>query len=304
MTAFFGYFGAVGRAWEFAAGALLALVAGRLAGMQRWSAEVLAWVGVALIAGSLVLLREDMPYPGWWALLPVCGTLALIASGVAGADQRSPGCCRVRPMTWAGDISYSWYLWHWPMVVFALVLWPSRPFLAPAGAVALSVVPAVLSYRFVEQPIRLASRMPRRRLGLLAAACFGIPLALAGLLALGARSTWWMQWPTSYAYQDSASYVRGCHDTEPGLDGCRWEAPGVDRDGPPARRLAGAVAVRRPDRGEREGGPVDRGQLVLAVPVRRAGTHRVLVRQPGLRRVAVADPRGAALTPSGRVSAG
>ena len=221
MTAFFGYYGAVGRAWEFAAGALLALYADRVARMPRWAAESVAWSGVIVIAIGLVVLTDTVPYPSWATLIPVYGSAAMIAGGCA-ANTTVSRAMSVRPMVQIGDMSYSWYLWHWPIIVFALAMWPQRPFLAPAVAVVVSFIPALLSYRYVELPIRFAKGMTGRQTSALAMACFGIPLALAGLLALGARSTWWMSWPTSYSYQDSASYARGCHDTMPGRSDCRW----------------------------------------------------------------------------------
>jgi peptidoglycan/LPS O-acetylase OafA/YrhL len=226
-TAVLGYYGAVGRAWEFAAGALLAMVAAEVSRMPRWTAELLAWSGVLAIGAGIVLLTESVPYPSWATLIPVYGSAAMIAGGCAAATTVSR-IMSTRPMVFVGDMSYSWYLWHWPLIVFAVALWPSRPFLAPAAAVVVSFVPAYLSYRFIELPIRFRRDPSARSTAWLAVASFGIPVVLAVALAAGARSTWWMDWPRGYTYQDSASYARGCHDTEPGLPECRWE-PGAGK---------------------------------------------------------------------------
>lgn len=221
-TAFLGYYGAVGRAWEFAAGAVLALYAAELSRLPRWAAEALAVIGLAAIVVGVLTLTDSIPYPGWATLIPVLGSAAIIAGGCAAATAVSR-VMSTRPMVFIGDMSYSWYLWHWPLIVFAVALWPSRPFLAPALAVLVSFVPAYLSYRFIELPIRFRRTPSPRGTVWLAVASLGVPIALAGLLAVGAKGTWWMDWPRSYAYQDSASYARGCHDSAPGLPECRWE---------------------------------------------------------------------------------
>lgn len=220
-TAFLGYYGAVGRAWEFAAGALLALFAAEVSRMPRWLAEAVAWSGILVIAIGILTLTDTVPYPSWATLIPVYGSAAIIAGGCA-AETTVSRAMATRPMVFIGDMSYSWYLWHWPVIVFAVALWPSRPYLAPALAVVASLVPAYLSYRFIELPIRFAANITNRQTGLLAIVSFGIPLALAAFLAVGARNTWWMEWPRAYTFQESASYVRGCHDTSPGLPECRW----------------------------------------------------------------------------------
>jgi peptidoglycan/LPS O-acetylase OafA/YrhL len=221
-TAFVGYYGAVGRAWEFAAGAVLALYAAELSRLPRWAAETLAFSGLAAIVVGVLTLTDSIPYPSWATLIPVLGSAAIIAGGCAAATTVSRAMS-IRPMVFIGDMSYSWYLWHWPLIVFAVALWPSRPFLAPALAVIVSFAPAYLSYRFIELPIRFRRTPTPRGSAGLAVASFGVPIVLAGLLALGAKATWWMDWPRSYAYQDSASYARGCHDSSPGLPECRWE---------------------------------------------------------------------------------
>jgi peptidoglycan/LPS O-acetylase OafA/YrhL len=221
-TAFVGYYGAVGRAWEFAAGAVLALYAAELSRLPRWAAEALAFSGLAAIVVGVLTLTDTIPYPGWATLIPVIGSAAIMAGGCAAATTVSR-VMSTRPMVFVGDMSYSWYLWHWPLIVFAVALWPSRPFLAPALAVVVSFLPAYLSYRFIELPIRFGRTPTRRGTAWLAVATFGVPIVLAVLLAVGAKATWWMDWPRIYAYQDSASYARGCHDSTPGLPQCRWE---------------------------------------------------------------------------------
>jgi peptidoglycan/LPS O-acetylase OafA/YrhL len=218
-SAFFGYYGAVGRAWEFAAGALLALFAVEISRMPRRVAEVVSALGLGVVVIGLFTIPNTMPYPGVATLVPVIGTAAMIAGGTAATTWVSR-LMAIRPMVRIGDMSYSWYLWHWPVIVFAMLLWPSRPVIVPIIAVGFSFLPALLSYRFVEMPLRNSSDLSPRRLGALVAVCFGIPLLLAGFLALGAKQEWWLSWPRSYSFQEAASYR--CHDQAIDPSRCTW----------------------------------------------------------------------------------
>ena len=223
-TALVGYYGMVTRAWEFAIGAVIALVATRLARMPRLAAEVLAATGLVLVLLSAILLDESSPYPGATTLWPVLGTGAIIAAGCAHRTLASR-TLSVRPMVFVGGISYAWYLWHWPLITFAFIIGPARIILAPTAALLLSFIIAWASTRYLETPIRYATGWSGRRLAALVTACLVIPLGLAALLWWGASSTWWRPWPVATSYQDSASAKRGCHDTAVGLEQCRWPVP-------------------------------------------------------------------------------
>jgi peptidoglycan/LPS O-acetylase OafA/YrhL len=155
------YFATTTRMWELAAGGLLALLGGRL----RLSAAVRAaagWTGLTAIAGSALTFHTTMAFPGWIALAPVLGTLLVLLSGQpdatvgtqTGITQRVLGS---RPFTYVGDISYSLYLWHWPVIVF-WVFWVHRPPTKIECAVLLvtAVLLAHLSTRYVEAPFRHA----------------------------------------------------------------------------------------------------------------------------------------------------
>ena len=218
-TAFFGYYGAVGRAWEFAAGALLALFAAEISRTPRRLAEVVSTLGLGVVLIGLFTIPNTVPYPGVATLVPVLGTAAMIAGGTAAPTWVSR-LMATGPMVRIGDMSYSWYLWHWPVIVFAMLLWPSHPVIVPIVAVIASFLPAVLSYRFVEMPLRMAPDLTPRRMLALVGACFGIPLLLAGFLALGAKQQWWLSWPRSYSFQEAASYR--CHDQAIDPSRCTW----------------------------------------------------------------------------------
>jgi peptidoglycan/LPS O-acetylase OafA/YrhL len=177
-----GFYSPLGRAWEFAAGALAALAAVQV---HRRAASLLGLVGAALLVASLVVVDDHARFPGGWTLLPVAGAV-LVLLARDGAVSRALAS---RPAAWLGDRSYSIYLWHWPFIVFATVLWPGTPH-ARTAAAAAALVPAVASYRFVEQPLRTLRVLPRRRVAVLAAAFVAAPMLLAGGMGSAATSFW------------------------------------------------------------------------------------------------------------------
>ncbi|SDC40998.1 acyltransferase family protein [Actinokineospora iranica] len=112
------YFVTPGRVWEFAIGALIALAGARLA-LPRVAAGVAAAAGLALIVGSAVLFDHHTAFPGLLALVPTVGTGLVIVAGAAGERQWHSVVTSSAPVQFLGNISYSLYLWHWPMIVLA-----------------------------------------------------------------------------------------------------------------------------------------------------------------------------------------
>ncbi len=182
-----GFYSPVVRAWEFGAGALLAILADRVSWRAAWAAEVTALGGAAALVASGVLISGGTRFPGPWTLLPVVGTLLLVAAGT-GATPLLSRLLASRPAARVGDWSYSLYLWHWPCLVFAGLL---RPDSAPSriAAVLLAVVLALTSYRFVEQPLRAQRRIGRPLLAMVTVTLV-LPLTMCVLLTLGARQGW------------------------------------------------------------------------------------------------------------------
>jgi hypothetical protein len=147
------------RAWELAAGGMLACL--RLHTLKPWlpwspvlRSHVQSIVGVALITLGLILLDASKAFPGWWALLPVLGTVLCIAAGPVGWFNRV--LLAWRPMVWVGLISYPLYLWHWPLLAFARLLTnaPEGPRNVRIGIVIATLMLAWLTYRFVEKRLR------------------------------------------------------------------------------------------------------------------------------------------------------
>jgi peptidoglycan/LPS O-acetylase OafA/YrhL len=156
------YFSLPTRAWQLAGGALVALTAVYWRRLPQRAAVITGWVGLALILFACVYLTPATPYPGTAALLPWLGTALVIGAGCA---TPTLGCGRVlavAPMRALGRWSYSWYLWHWPALVFAPILLGHA--LGLAGNVVVVVVSgglAVLTLRFVENPLRYAAFLRR-----------------------------------------------------------------------------------------------------------------------------------------------
>lgn len=141
------------RAWELLAGGLLAINALPALQDQR-KREFVSLAGILMLSLSVLTFSELTIFPGLAALLPVVGTAMLIHSGAHGQTVVSR-CLSVRPLVFVGLISYSLYLWHWPVVVFAqyysvVALTPTAIGLVLCTSFALAVV----SWRYVETPFR------------------------------------------------------------------------------------------------------------------------------------------------------
>lgn len=148
-----GFYLLPSRVWELLTGALLAVT--RLPAVAPgWRREGLAGLGVALVLGSVALLDESSLFPGPMALLPVAGTALLIYAG-QGPGSRSSQWLAARPLVGIGLISYSLYLWHWPVIVFYKFL-RAGPLTALDVAIILPLLLllAWLSWRLIEQPVR------------------------------------------------------------------------------------------------------------------------------------------------------
>jgi peptidoglycan/LPS O-acetylase OafA/YrhL len=119
------YFTTPTRIWELGAGAALALWLRMRAGRRTahrapavLGPALLRWLGAGAIAVSAVALSSSSAFPGYLALLPVLGTVAVIAAGEPHPRDPSSAVVRLRPVQFTGDVSYALYLWHWPAIVF------------------------------------------------------------------------------------------------------------------------------------------------------------------------------------------
>lgn len=190
----FAFYGLPTRAWEFAVGGLVFfLIRSRETPVPF--AKPLAISGLMAIAwGVATFSDKTTPFPGWHAAVPACGAAAVIL----GCEHAQNGLCSRllawRPMVFIGLISYSLYLWHWPLLVIARLrsLGDVGPW-SITGVCALAFVLAWLTYRYVEDPIRRGhvSLMGSRRLAFLSGIAGSLAIvALAGGLGAWAKMGW------------------------------------------------------------------------------------------------------------------
>jgi peptidoglycan/LPS O-acetylase OafA/YrhL len=172
----FAFYELPARAWEFAAGGLLAILP-----MSKTSTPARAVVagvaGICLILGTAAALRGGAGFPGWSALLPVAGTLAVLYSCTQAQGRGVSSMLGAAPLRFLGLRSYSWYLWHWPFVVYTGVVLPDVTVGGRVLAGAAALLAAAVTFRYVEGPMRrlpvLAGRA-RMWLGMAGVATVGI----------------------------------------------------------------------------------------------------------------------------------
>lgn len=182
------FFNSFARFWEIALGGLLAcgvIPQIKSKGLQ----ETLAALGLLMIAVSLLIVRETMGFAGLGSLVPTIGTAMVIHAKSQGLGK----LISLPPVRGVGLISYSMYLWHWPLFVYIKFIFPSAGALHYLVAIALTFLLATLSYFLIEQPIRtktfLKSRTSAYALLVITTVVF-VGIAVATLAAKG--------WPQRY----------------------------------------------------------------------------------------------------------
>jgi peptidoglycan/LPS O-acetylase OafA/YrhL len=179
------YFSPATRAWELGAGCLLALAADRLERIPPVVATALAGVGLGGIVVAALSYDDGTAVPGYAAVLPVVATVLVLAG-------RGDAVLGVAPLRWLGQISYPLYLWHWPVLIIGEQAFGPLPARTRVGLVLLSVALAIVTYVFVENPIRRSPRLARSHLLTAAVALLliAVPVAVA-------------QWKTSTSPADA-----------------------------------------------------------------------------------------------------
>jgi len=188
------------RAWELGIGGLLALKQeppDHPPAKRRRIGTGLAVAAIGLLIVAFVRIDPEGAFPGWPALLPVIATTILIAHG-SSSDSYVKRALSMPALVYVGLISYSLYLWHWPLITFARGQGasPSHPVTATV-LIGLSVGLAALTYHFVERPIRRRQFLgsPRRLV---------VAAGLAGLLVFGAGTAMRLTRGAAFRYAEPA----------------------------------------------------------------------------------------------------
>lgn len=199
------------RAWELLIGAFLAFGVMRLPNPAM--SNIAGISGIAMIAAACFFYTEKTPFPGISAALPCLGAAFVILSGAhsGGPVQRLLSC---GPMVFIGKVSYSWYLWHWPVIVFYkyFSFEPLSPY-EQAALFALSFALGVLSWKFIETPFRKRSGM--KPLKTMSAAC----IMLAGIAAC-ALAIYAAKGHASRFNQNILTYANAADDKNEKQDEC------------------------------------------------------------------------------------
>ena len=175
----FNFFWLPTRAWELMIGALTALARGQFPASRKTN-EILGWLGVFLIVLVVFLYDENTRFPGLAAVAPCVGTAMIIISSESSLSQVGR-VLALKPVVFVGLISYSLYLWHWPLLVFCRY-WS---FEEPSGGLraallAASGILAVFSWKYIEIPIRKRLVFQSRRQIFSFAACAGLVMFATG----------------------------------------------------------------------------------------------------------------------------
>jgi peptidoglycan/LPS O-acetylase OafA/YrhL len=182
------FFATTTRVWEFAVGAGVALLAPSLSRLPRPAAILVGVAGLAAVVASALLYNATTEFPGTAAIAPVVGTAAIIAAGVAAPLGGVGALLSLPPLRYVGRISYAWYLWHWPCLVFAQTARWAGPdgkigWIATAVAVAVSFALAASTHVVVEAPMRRAAWLAAsgRRAVVFAGAATAVALLAVGI---------------------------------------------------------------------------------------------------------------------------
>jgi peptidoglycan/LPS O-acetylase OafA/YrhL len=172
------YFSALSRAFELAFGGLLAIAMPLVVRAPQAARAIGAMVGFVVVVYCMVTFTTLTPFPGVNVLPVVLGTLLVIAGHEAGIVSR--GLSTPVPR-WFGRVSYSLYLWHWPVFVLAAALTATGTLSVKQVllCIALSIVLSWLSYRFVEQPPQRSAGLKQTKRALL----FGLALIVTTVLS-------------------------------------------------------------------------------------------------------------------------
>jgi hypothetical protein len=208
------FFSPLTRIWELQIGVIAAFISTKYLQQLKQSlrVEFAAFCGIALIFYSAFTFNSFTAFPGPYALGPTIGALLVVL--FAGRTKVVMHMLSAKPLKYLGDVSYSWYLWHWPIIVFCQILAPgNKPLLVLSGF--LSIIPASFSYHFIENRFQHQNRqMPTFPIRTLSISIVSQVL-VASLVLVGASTSYGLKLQTLTGATGSWAYNAGCQATRP-----------------------------------------------------------------------------------------
>jgi peptidoglycan/LPS O-acetylase OafA/YrhL len=150
------------RAWELAAGGLIALAAPRLHRIPPTWAHAVSWTGLLMIMITAATYTKGTAFPGWAALVPVAGAMAILGGGASGTAGGASRVLQPAFMQRGGELSYSLYLWHWPVFILPIATFGELGGWTRAALIVVTVALAWATYTLVENPLRRSPRLRKR----------------------------------------------------------------------------------------------------------------------------------------------
>ena len=210
------FFGTPARAWEFAFGGVTALIVGRRGSGSAGFANAIAALGIACVVSAAFLFDEQTAIPGFAALLPVGGTCLVLAMSTRELGTSVTAFLRTRPLQTLGDLSYSWYLWHWPVILFLKDRGDKASLIPGAAGAVISLGLAWVTFKLIEKPIReYTPLVARSRLSIAGGLLLAAVGAFAGLVVRQSAAAA-LAVPAQRRYQAAVEdhprvYADGCH---------------------------------------------------------------------------------------------
>jgi peptidoglycan/LPS O-acetylase OafA/YrhL len=169
------FFSLTARAWEFGMGGLACLLPKNLFSKTTQGIKSIGWTGLAAVLAAGYFYSAETKFPGYAALLPVAGTIAVLIAGTSRTPSALQSVLANRVLQYLGRLSYSWYLWHWPVLLFSAVLFPHITWLGKLLPAVIALLLAQLTFTLLEKPVRLSRFLVARPALSLSLALF-IPL--------------------------------------------------------------------------------------------------------------------------------
>jgi peptidoglycan/LPS O-acetylase OafA/YrhL len=147
------FFGSPARAWEFGVGGIACMIPAAMFSNRKWKI-IASWTSFALVLGAAMFFHPGLAFPGSLALIPALATAMLLVVGAADVTAGAGKMLAHPVLQWFGRLSYSWYLWHWPFLIFAVALVPNISIFGRLLAVTVALLAAFITHRAIENPVR------------------------------------------------------------------------------------------------------------------------------------------------------